>query len=834
MTHSSYRFLSINNPIPAMMTFSLRFCTLVLVLLALTFPSAHAQTPAATVENGSGTMVFQSNTDGGLLVPGTFAFGTIPASGAGTRLMWHPGKAAFRAGRVNGAEWDDANIGHYSMAFGRQTEASGQSSTAMGNATVASGDYSTAMGSITAASGGWSTAMGSGTTASSAFSTAMGRSTTASGDYSTAMGQSTAASGDWSTAMGQSTAAEGPEATAMGRGTIASGPSSTAMGNGTTASGDYSTATGFHTTAASDHSLSIGRHNSANTTADNTLLVAGNGTSAIEFDALVLDGSGNLTIAGTLTESSDRRLKEQIQPLGASVLGKLGEIRPVRFRFRDEQTHPPGEQLGLIAQEVQAQFPALVNEGSGYLSVSYSKFTAVLLKGMQEQQAQIGRLQKKASRVNALEERLSRLETNKALPAGTDWPLGMLLGALALGGFALFRRRQEEGWWSSRAASFLLLAGALALTAPVAVRAQTVTMQNGATLRMAANGTLDLGTTTTLEETDGRVAGSGTVTARRVLDAPSDANVAGLGVVISSSQDLSMTVVTRGHAPQTTGGNSGIARYYDIEPTNNSGLGATLTFAYHDAELNGLDEATLTFFRSADGGASYATAGHDSRDASANTVTLSGIDSFSRWTVASENAPLPVELTSFEAHASDDGSTHLTWQTASETGNARFEVQRQTNPQSQTQNPKWKTIGKKEGAGTTTEAQHYRFTDETVPFVADSLTYRLKQIDWDGAEAFSDPVTVALDAPQRFVVHGAFPNPARGQATIRYKLPEARSVQVHVFNALGQRVRTLTSEQQEAGRQAVHLSTRDLPSGVYFYRVAAGNHAATHRLVVAK
>jgi len=141
----------------------------------------------------------QVNSDGGFLVMGN-ENGAIPKNGPGDRLMWHPGKGAFRAGRVDGAQWDDGNIGIGSTAMGLNTTASGDGATAIGvNATASGG--STAMGYYTTASGG-STAMGNQTIASGGGSTAMGRVTTASGDGSTAMGSGTIASGTRSTAMG--------------------------------------------------------------------------------------------------------------------------------------------------------------------------------------------------------------------------------------------------------------------------------------------------------------------------------------------------------------------------------------------------------------------------------------------------------------------------------------------------------------------------------------------------------------------------------------------------------------------------------------------------------
>ncbi|MEO7308962.1 MAG: tail fiber domain-containing protein [Chitinophagaceae bacterium] len=200
----------------------------------------------------------------GLLVTGTFnTLSTVPSLGAGSRLMFYPGKAAFRAGYAIATEWDGANVGGSSTAMGSGTTASGYSSTAMGLGTTASGQGSTAIGNNTIANNIDATAMGFNTTASGVFSTAMGGGTKASGDYSTATGRSTTASGDSSTAMGSSTIASGTGSTAMGRNTNASGGYSTAMGNNTTASGASSTAMGVSTTASGGFSTAMGAFTSA-------------------------------------------------------------------------------------------------------------------------------------------------------------------------------------------------------------------------------------------------------------------------------------------------------------------------------------------------------------------------------------------------------------------------------------------------------------------------------------------------------------------------------------------------------------------------------------------
>ena len=95
---------------------------------------------------------------------------------------------------------------------------------------------------------------------------------------------------------------------------------------------------------------------------------------------------------------------------------------------------------------------------------------------------------------------------------------------------------------------------------------------------------------------------------------------------------------------------------------------------------------------------------------------------------------LPVELASFEATADGENTVELRWQTASETNNEGFEVQRQLGEDD------WTSLGFLEGAGTTTEARTYLYTAEDVP--AGSQQFRLKQVDLDGNSTYSDTASV--------------------------------------------------------------------------------------------
>src|SRR5258705_2671934 len=150
---------------------------LLLYLLATTF-IMNAQNVGIGTPTPDATALLHidlgSSTTKGLLVNGTFnGASTVPNLGTGSRMMFYPGKAAFRAGYATGAYWDNANVGYCSSAMGASTIASSFTSFATGSTTTASGVSSFAMGNTTTASGASSFAMGSSSIASGDNSIAM-------------------------------------------------------------------------------------------------------------------------------------------------------------------------------------------------------------------------------------------------------------------------------------------------------------------------------------------------------------------------------------------------------------------------------------------------------------------------------------------------------------------------------------------------------------------------------------------------------------------------------------------------------------------------------------
>jgi hypothetical protein len=214
------------------------------------------------------------------------------------------------------------------------------------------------------------------------------------------------------------------------------------------------------------------------------------------------------------------------------------------------------------------------------------------------------------------------------------------------------------------------------------------------------------------------------------------------------------------------------------------------------------------------------------------SVNGTATDTFSGLPLTSSATTLPVEFAGFDATADGRESVNLRWQTASETGNAGFRVQRRGEGGTKGRGD-WVEVGSVDGAGTTTEIRSYAFTDEGVPYDADSLTYRLKQVDVDGSVSYSETRTVARRSVAQVQLLGTYPNPARSRATVRFAIPDGatQEVTLRLYDVLGRQVRTVRAG-TEAGRHELQLDTGGLASGTYFLRLTAGGTTKTQQVTV--
>jgi hypothetical protein len=190
--------------------------------------------------------------------------------------------------------------------------------------------------------------------------------------------------------------------------------------------------------------------------------------------------------------------------------------------------------------------------------------------------------------------------------------------------------------------------------------------------------------------------------------------------------------------------------------------------------------------------------------------------------------PVPVELFSFTAEATTDGVL-LKWATATELNNHGFEIERSLN------GTEFYTVAFIQGAGTTTEGKEYSYTDEVEYKGGETFYYRLKQVDLDGSIEYSSIIEVEFDIiPRDFVLHQNFPNPFNPSTTIKYAVPKTSSVSIKVYDLTGQEIATLVNEVKEAGTYELKFYASNLASGVYIYRMIAGDFSSVKKMNVLK
>lgn len=167
------------------------------------------------------------------------------------------------------------------------------------------------------------------------------------------------------------------------------------------------------------------------------------------------------------------------------------------------------------------------------------------------------------------------------------------------------------------------------------------------------------------------------------------------------------------------------------------------------------------------------------------------------------SAPLPVELVSFEAEQ-QKGRVLLTWETATETNNSHFEIQRSEDCYA------WKSIGIIEGAGNSSAGLYYEFADEEIFSVpASVLYYRLKQVDLDNSYNYSFIKHISKANNQQDLI---YPNPAVDFLHI-YLSDKNQTDLIQLVDPYGRVV------YNEYIRGSLVLSVQDLLPGVYFLKI---------------
>ena len=243
------------------------------------------------------------------------------------------------------------------------------------------GNQSVAVGYNNEASGVRAFSEGANNVSSGNYSHSEGYQATASSDMAHAEGSGTVASGTYSHAEGYSTTASGNNAShAEGYNTVSSGAYGChAEGNGTIANHVAQHVFGAYNVADDSTAASTSRGNYVE-------IVGKGGSGSSRSNARTLDWAGNETIAGTLTQSSDARLKD----VSEEELPDVSDIKAIKFKWKEDAGRDETEHIGYLAQDVEKVLPYLVKEDAeGNKVLDYIAFLVAKVDSLEKRLAEL-------------------------------------------------------------------------------------------------------------------------------------------------------------------------------------------------------------------------------------------------------------------------------------------------------------------------------------------------------------------------------------------------------------------------------------------------------------
>lgn len=172
--------------------------------------------------------------------------------------------------------------------------------------------------------------------------------------------------------------------------------------------------------------------------------------------------------------------------------------------------------------------------------------------------------------------------------------------------------------------------------------------------------------------------------------------------------------------------------------------------------------------------------------------------------------PFPVELLSFDAIKRED-HVDLVWVTTQEINLDRFEVERADETGS------FQFLLQQTPHGGPGEAAEY-LREDPIPFIGRSY-YRLRSIDLDGTEAYSQTVEIIFDNLSGIALT-LFPNPTTGEATLRVNSGHGETTDIQIYDLLGRLISTSETSLQLSSGNTHQLTVADQPEGIYLIKIS--------------
>jgi hypothetical protein len=306
---------------------------------------------------------------------------------------------------------------------------------------------------------------------------------------------------------------------------------------------------------------------------------------------------------------------------------------------------------------------------------------------------------------------------------------------------------------------------------------------------------------------------------------------------LTGSGDVEVIVLDRTVTPPggPIGSNKVLKRYFRVNQTGLSSFNANLTLTYTDGDVSeqGIsDETSLRVFQW--DGSQWRELTITDRNTTNNTITVTGVNSFSDFIISGTgDAPLPVRIRSFTASLVSN-VVRLEIETGSEDEEfLGFNVYRGEREDEfnliASYREREELRSKRSGAF----GSRYEFEDRNVR-EGMRYYYRIGIAYMGGERVYDKVVDVLVEVPREFVLYQNYPNPFNPITTIKFDLPEDRHVNLLIYDVRGGLVSKLIDRDLKAGRYEVVLDFGEMPSGVYFYVLKAGDFVDVKKMVLVK
>jgi autotransporter-associated beta strand protein len=302
-----------------------------------------------------------------------------------------------------------------------------------------------------------------------------------------------------------------------------------------------------------------------------------------------------------------------------------------------------------------------------------------------------------------------------------------------------------------------------------------------------------------------------------------------VGGVLAGNSQITVNIIPNAHPNLGTSTNY-LSRYWTVNPTNvpvNTVYG--VNYSYADADIVGVEAFLFPAKHDAGGwiqsygsGAVYMM-GSGSVNPGTNTVSWSGLYSFSDFTGNGNGSPLPISLIDFNAQPVLE-QVAVTWTTASEINNDYFTIERSID------GINFRPLTEVDGAGNSNTILNYKLMDSE-PFDGVSY-YRLKQTDFDGKFEYSEVKAVNFQKPTAGQNWSVYPNPSNlNGINLSTGVVNSELIDLKLTDVTGKLV---YSEQIGVNNKGDNkfISFENVNTGIYYLTIIDGDQAKTIKVVL--